>query len=299
LRKKASARDSSIDLFAEQYPDLLSAEQVQEQTYKPLKHPIWSQHKARLIERYLHFFVLVTHHGTYIDGFAGPQSPDHPDTWSAKRVLESLPRQLRHFFFCELDAEKVEALKRLWDSQSPRQTKEPKRDCRILPGDFNVTVDDVLGSGVVTEKEAAFALLDQRTFECRWNTVKKLAEHKRSGNKIELFYFLAVKWLHRSIAGTVSNTHKLDEWWGGDDWSSVMSLSQLETAIAVTARFRSELGYKFANPFPIYEKEATGGSIMYYMIHATDHPAAPGLMRRAYDQAIQPDDKPKQSLLPF
>ncbi|MCI0628905.1 MAG: hypothetical protein L0387_45880 [Acidobacteria bacterium] len=43
---------------------------------KPLRNPLWTQNKAKLIERYLYYFVMVTKHGTYIDGFAGPQDPE-------------------------------------------------------------------------------------------------------------------------------------------------------------------------------------------------------------------------------
>jgi len=49
-------------------------------------------------------------------------------------------------------------------------------------------------------------------------------------------------------------------------------------------RFTGELGYAHVTPWPIYSKE-TGGRVMYYMIHATDHDAAPLLMARAYRQA--------------
>jgi len=57
-----------------------------------LRVPMWTAHKARFIERYLYYFVQVTKHGTYIDGFASPQQPDDVDMWTAKRVLESEPR---------------------------------------------------------------------------------------------------------------------------------------------------------------------------------------------------------------
>ena len=40
---------------------------------KPLPYPLWTKHKATLIARYLYYFVLITKHGTYIDGFSGPQ----------------------------------------------------------------------------------------------------------------------------------------------------------------------------------------------------------------------------------
>src|SRR5438445_10610852 len=36
--------------------------------------PLWTAAKARLISRYIYYFEMITHHGTYIDGFAGPQS---------------------------------------------------------------------------------------------------------------------------------------------------------------------------------------------------------------------------------
>ena len=49
-------------------------------------------------------------------------------------------------------------------------------------------------------------------------------------------------------------------------------------------RFKCELGYAYADPWPIYSKEV-GGRVMYHMIHATDHDAAPLLMNRAYLKA--------------
>ena len=38
---------------------------------------------------------------------------------------------------------------------------------------------------------------------------------------------------------------------------------------------------------------------MYYMIHATDHPAAPKLMSRAYEKAVKPKEPYKQLILEF
>ena len=52
-------------------------------------------------------------------------------------------------------------------------------------------------------------------------------------------------------------------------------------------RIKRELGYESVVPWPIYEEQG-GRRIMYYMIHATDHPEAPKLMRRAYLRAVDP-----------
>ncbi len=41
--------------------------------FKNPLHPVWSENKAHFVARYLQYFVFVTKHGTYIDGFAGPQ----------------------------------------------------------------------------------------------------------------------------------------------------------------------------------------------------------------------------------
>lgn len=155
-----------------------------------LKNPIWTENKAKLIQRYLFLFELVTKHGTYIDGFAGPQEPDKPTMWSAKLVLELRPPFLRHFHFCESVKHKVrmlEALKR----QQPEREKGRKlgRTINIYPGDFNASIRRILKPGEITDS-AVFCLLDQRTFECHWATVKLLAEYKKGApTKIEQFYF--------------------------------------------------------------------------------------------------------------
>jgi hypothetical protein len=48
--------------------------------------------KARLIYRYLFYFVLVTKHGTYIGGFAGPQGVQ--ENWAAQLVLPACGTEL-------------------------------------------------------------------------------------------------------------------------------------------------------------------------------------------------------------
>src|SRR5438094_10350669 len=86
----------------------------------------------------------------------------------------------------------------------PRDKKGRKlpRTIDILKGDFNVNVEKILRPDEIAQKEATFCLLDQRTFECHWATVRSLAAYKKPpNNKIELLYFLGVGWLHRAISG--------------------------------------------------------------------------------------------------
>jgi three-Cys-motif partner protein len=179
--------------------------------------PVWTASKARLIERYLRLFVYITKHGTYIDGFAGPQIPD-VEEYAAKLVVESEPARLRHFHLFDVGRPQCQALHRL-------QQSHPERDINVYGQDFNSAVDKVLTPHTLGPKEATFCLLDQRTFECHWSTVCRLAAYKTSGYKIELFYFLANWWSDRAIAG-LKNDEQLRAWWGRSDWQRVPEMSR-------------------------------------------------------------------------
>jgi three-Cys-motif partner protein len=272
--------------------DLTPIEEAAQPAFRPLARPIWTENKARLIERYLFFFVMLTKHGTYIDGFAGPQEPDTPGMWAAKLVLENEPRWLRNFHLFELDQRKVTQLEELKRSQPPRSKSEPKRLIEIYSGDFNTRIRTLLAARPIPEREATFCLLDQRTFECEWATVEALARYKQQGTKIELFYFLPIAWLDRAISGLTKNKELLRLWWGRDDWVIVAKARGRDRAALFCQRFR-DLGYRYVTPWPIFAR-AEGGKTMYHMIHATDHIAAPGLMRRAYERALQPKESVRQ-----
>lgn len=261
-------------------------------TFRPIRRPIWTENKARLIERYLYYFVLITKHGAYIDGFAGPQQPDKPETWAAKLVLESEPRWFQSFFLCDVKSRQAQYLEELKSSQTPRKSKEPKRTVSVYQDNFNSIVGEILKSGKIGTRTATFCLLDQRTFECHWETVRSLALHKRESMKIEIFYFLPTGWLLRSLAG-LRDYAVVEKWWGSSDWARIRGMNQHDLAKLFCERFREELSYRTATAWPIYERKS-GGRIMYHMIHATDHPEAPNLMSRAYRMAVSKREPPEQ-----
>jgi three-Cys-motif partner protein len=279
--------------------EIPNLEQSPEVLFKSLKSPLWSENKAKLIARYLYYFVQITHHGTYIDGFAGPQAPDAPDTWSAKLVIESRPRWLRKFFLFDIDPAKITALQKVIGDQPPRDAakSEPKREFLVECGDFNEKIATVLKSRSVPDTQAAFCLLDQRTFECHWKTVEALAAYKQTGNKIELYYFLAQSWLDRAFSA-LKNEEQAGRWWGRDDWRQLDKLNSLDRALLFCDRLKG-LDYRYVHPWPIYEREGGNGRIMYHMIHATDHQEAPKLMARAYNRALEIPESPEQLKLIF
>ena len=250
--------------------------------------PVWTDNKARFIMRYLRYFVMITKHGTYIDGFAGPQEECETESWAAKLVLNSEPRRLRHFHLCDKNKAQITWLEGLKKEQPSRDAKGRKlyRDINIHSGDFNSTVNKILSTGQISEKEATFCLIDQRTFECQWKTVETLAHYKKTGNKIELFYFLANGWLERAVHNQLDKA-VLERWWGREDWTDIGKMTRENRCDVLVKRFKADLKYKSVRAWPIYERKG-GGSVMYYMIHATDHPEAPKLMSRAYRKCVSP-----------
>jgi three-Cys-motif partner protein len=272
--------------------DLPQATVPEQNDFKSLVHPLWTENKAKLIQEYIRLFTFVTKHGTYIDGFAAPQRRQLKELCSANLVLQAQPQWIRELWLCDIDPKGVELLQEIQTEQA-----SPKRKITVLPGNFNSTVDQILDAGTIREKTATFALLDQRTFECDWATVQKIARHK-TGHKIEIFYFLATGWLDRSIAAVSrpGTAERLEKWWGNPDWRDLRGVQSAIRGMDVAARFRTELGYAYAHPYPIHNQHR-GGRIMYHMIHATDHAAAPPLMQRAYRKVSgrSVDDKEDQA----
>ena len=173
---------------------------------------------------------------------------------------------MRHFHLFEIDPTGYKALLDLKDSQPGRDKilREPKRDVKIYPGDFNNRIAEILDPDQIPVKEAVFCLLDQRTFECHWSTVASIANYKSSGYKIELFYFLPNSWLNRAISSLNEPDSVLLEWWGRKDWKEqILRKKGLTRAEAFVDRFRGDLGYKSAMAWPIYERHS-GGRVMYY-----------------------------------
>ncbi|MBR9841174.1 MAG: three-Cys-motif partner protein TcmP [Rhodobacteraceae bacterium] len=248
-----------------------------------LRPPAQTDSKSRLIAEYLQNFLMVTRGGLYIDGFAAPQKRDREDAWTARRVLEISPPRLRCHWLCDMDPEGVAQLRQLRDKHH-----NPKKQRRVFvyEGDFNRIVKQILRSDRLTRKAAIFALLDQRTAECHWETVRALAA--RTGrHKIEQLYFFPTSWIHRSIKTSIrpERLSEIDNWWGGDGWRKLADISQTEAVKCMAQRFVDELGYPYVNFHPIFQDDK-GKKTAFHLIHASSHPDAPKLMSRAYVKIV-------------
>lgn len=265
-------------------------ESIMEARTKAVEKPVWSEHKADLIARYLRYFVFVTRHGTYIDAFAGPQTDRSSMAWTAELVVSSEPKWLRHFHLFDNDPAQVERLQRLRELHADR-------DVTVYPpGDSNRQLPAVLPAGSIGEREASFCLLDQRTFECEWQLCRHVALLRPGQTKVEQFYFLANSWLPRALSAvsTAATEDKVQRWLGDEDWRYFAQLSPLERVQTFIEKFKGALSYRFVRAWPIYGRTGGRGVVMYYMIHATDHREAAKLMYRAYNKAVDPPEPSEQ-----
>jgi three-Cys-motif partner protein len=247
---------------------------------------IWTHRKSLLIKLYLDLFVKVTFRGTYIDAFAGPQEENefNPENWSAKRLWEANPGSNRkRIDKFELFEQKPKSVKRLKNMVS--STSKDKRSINIHEGDANILVPAFFKER--TPKGPTFCLLDQRSVECHWDTVKQIASYKIKDHKPEIFYFLMASWKDRSLAKRLQcSPEEIAKWWGKDDIQTPKDLTTEQLGAAFTEKFKKELGYKYAYSFPIWDNVnlEKKGKTKFFMIHASDHDAATNLMFSAYNK---------------
>ena len=204
-------------------------------------------------------------------------------------VLASEPKWFRHFYLFDESREQIRHLQSL-------AIEHADRDIQIYEGDSNRVLASVLPAGSIAEREATFCLLDQRTFECEWQLCEHIAQLRPGLRKVEQFYFLANSWMPRALAAisTTEGEERVRAWLGCEDWLSFVKLDSLGRREYFVEKFKKELGYRSVRPWPIYERDAGGGALMYYMIHATDHPEASKLMSRAYRSAVTSADPTEQ-----
>ena len=273
---KKKPENATEDLFAD-YPE--PERRRSTASFEPLRVHIWSETKAQLIRNYLEYFGWVTRHGCYIDGFAGPQNPEERDGWSAYLALSIRPTFIRNFHLCERNRNSFQLLTQLRNAQP--STKG--RTINLYRGDFNRQVHSILEAGHLTNTNATFALLDQRTFQCHWRTVTALASRKGGRYKIELFYFFPTGWLNRSLSR--KRPSDITDWWGNDSWQHLTNIKPIEAMFELKQRLQ-DLGYIDVQAWPINERKEGDGRVMYHMLHATDHELAPKLMEKAYHKLV-------------
>lgn len=249
----------------------------------------WIRDKLELLRLYLLGYRRVAGSGgTYIDGFAGSgiakiRGETEERLGSAATALRV--RAFAQLFFYESDPTTMRQLKR---NIGLRFSWRAANRIRWREGDFNELVRTDLAENLIPKKRPTFALLDPDSTQLGWKTVEALAQYKDEPGlyKIELLILLntdqaLVRLVPREQTAEYSTSPEAkrldwvmggrDAWWDLND----QHFSATRLMFRYVERLRS-LGYLDVRAVPILHPDTRVRQ--YFMIHASDHPAASGLM---------------------
>ncbi|SRX96061.1 hypothetical protein MSP7336_04336 [Mycobacterium shimoidei] len=170
---------------------------------------------------------------------------------------------------------------------------------RVVKGDCNETIDEVLRELQPLNWAPTFAFLDQQGAEIHWDTIEKLARFRRNKNnwKTELWILMSPAMIARGVRGTNAEEfeRQVSLLYGGDDWlrikralhSRAITAGQYRQEMVNLMRYRLEtdLGYQFTHRIPM--TMSTNKMTIFDMVFATDHYVGDRIMQHLYNQAAQ------------
>ncbi|ANO17388.1 Uncharacterised protein [Mycobacteroides abscessus subsp. abscessus] len=170
---------------------------------------------------------------------------------------------------------------------------------RVVKGDCNETIDEVLRELQPLNWAPTFAFLDQQGAEIHWDTIEKLARFRQNKNnwKTELWILMSPAMIARGVRGTNAEEfeRQVSLLYGGDDWlrikralhSRTITAGQYRQEMVNLMRYRLEtdLGYQFTHRIPM--TMSTNKMTIFDMVFATDHYVGDRIMQHLYNQAAQ------------
>jgi three-Cys-motif partner protein len=269
----------------------------------------WTEHKLDVLRDYLSAFTTASKSaGTtvYLDLFAGQVENTSKTTreiidGSAVIALKTSP-ELTHIVLFEVPS-------RAADLEARLTADFPGRNTRVYGGDCNDRVVQALDDLAAVRWAPTFAFIDQQSTELRWETLERLADHKRGKRyKVELWMLFAHAQLPRGLGIQRETDAKfaasVDLMVGTTQWRAAyearrageMDAEQLRDELTNWMRWRLErdLGYAHTHAFELRNEQ---GIPIYSMIFATDNPTGNKIMSYLYGKAAQQHDQMRQEAL--
>lgn len=242
----------------------------------------WTAHKLDILELYMKQYRRVAGNGTYIDGFAGTGQIRVGGTSRAGSAAVAAKSQaFKTMLLYEKPRNAVRLRKWLAENLEPRAAAR----CTVRAGDCNVMITEDLDARLVPEDRPCFAFLDPNSTQLSWSTVERLATYKTNVRppdvcKVELWILLNT---HHALMRLMPKRKPpladvLDRWFGSREawWDLYEGRAPLPFFAQRYADRLEALGYGAAVPRLISDPRT--GRPAYYMIHASDHPAAHSFM---------------------
>ena len=260
----------------------------------------WTAHKLDILGLYLKQYRRVAGNGSYVDAFAGTGQISVDGQMRPGSVGVAAGSGAFKEMLLYERAKNARCLK-AWvaASLSPKTASR----CTIRSGDSNLTLPEDLDAGRIPYDKPCFALLDPDSTELNWSTVVRLANYKQSVSppkvcRIELWVLLNTHQVLMRLMPKLKRPHAevLDRWFGDRAaWWDLYQDRQPPVMFAVRYADRLKaLGYGAAVPLLISDPKTRRPQ--YYMIHASDHPAAHSFM--AWASRKTGDDDVEEMRLP-
>jgi three-Cys-motif partner protein len=277
--------------------------------------PTWTEEKLRILECYL---------GGGSRGFAGA-CKRHPSGWflldtfagAGMNISETTNAEIPGSALLALNAGPPGAKKVILCENGPKTKAAlaarvgPFGDrVALFDQDANAQIAEMLA--LIPKRAPAFAFLDPEGAELAWKTVQAIARHKFSNQtKIEQLILLPTdtgfvrmlsldKPLDPEYARRVTAMFGTDEWRPIYDGRRAGKLSAEDARhqyVALYAQQLSRLGYKHVQERQL-RKEGKGGapgSPMYFLLHASDHPAGERIMDHCFNKKhVRPGEEAGQ-----
>lgn len=266
----------------------------------------WTRLKLAILADYLPAFLTASSgrasEFVYLDAFAGEgrgvdRLTGEEFNGSARIALEATEAggstRLRYF----------EQASKARELEEKFRAEYPNRDIKVYGGDCNEQIPRALHDLHSVRWAPTFAFIDPDGMEFAWETLVRLADHKRGYRsptsakpeyKVELWLLFPTSGIIRTLALDPAKVRLEDEQratrlYGTEDWREIHKRRVSGVFDAPTAkdeyvnllrwRLTEDLGYKRTHPL---ELKNIGGATLYHMVFATDNDAGDKIMSDLY-----------------
>ena len=266
----------------------------------------WTRAKLAILADYLPAFLTASggraSEFVYLDAFAGEgrgvdRLTGEEFNGSSRIAVEAAEAggftRLRYFE----QASKARELEEKFSAEYPN------RDIKVYGGDCNEQIPRALDDLHALRWAPTFAFIDPDGMEFAWETLARLADHKRGYRsaasskreyKVELWLLFPTSGIIRTLALDPSKVRLKDELratrlYGTDAWRAIhrdrvdglLDPSEAKDEYVNLMRWRlmEDLGYTRTHPL---ELKNIGGATLYHMVFATDNDAGDKIMSDLY-----------------
>jgi three-Cys-motif partner protein len=266
----------------------------------------WTIEKLQVLRLYLKMYRQVAGGGSYIDGFAGEglvRVKDKSEQSEGSALIALRSTAFKQLFLYERPRVAAKLRNHLADNCTAREIER----CRIRGGDFNELVREDMADDLIPREKPCFAFLDPNSTQLDWVTIEALSQYKSfvpnpdrpkhpHQCKVELWVLLNT---HQALLRLRERTRRpgyetspsaltMDRVMGGREaWQAYLEEAHRGPAYLAWLFERNlceRLGYRAARSLLILDPKSHRPQ--YYMVHASDHPAAFSFMRFAHRAGV-------------